>query len=73
MTRSFSFAPTAVAVVALALSAAAWAKVPAAEADRLGKDLTCVGAEKAGNKDGTHSRVFRQMAGHAPGHPVHAQ
>ena len=50
MTRSFSFAPTAVAVVALTLSAAAWAKVPAGEADRLGQDRTCVGAAKAGSK-----------------------
>ena len=31
----------------------ALAKVPAADAERLGKDLTCVGAEKAGNKDGS--------------------
>ncbi|MFA5939366.1 MAG: DUF1329 domain-containing protein [Sinimarinibacterium sp.] len=40
--------------LALALMAGqADAKVDAAEADRLGKDLTPVGAEKAGNKDGT--------------------
>ena len=37
----------------LAAAVPAMAKVPAAEADRLGKDLTPVGAEKAGSKDGT--------------------
>ena len=67
MTRSFSFAPTAVAVVALTLSAAAWAKVPAGEADRLGKDLTCVGAEKAGNKDGTIPEYSGKWLGTPPG------
>jgi len=44
---------TAAAAVCLALCGAAAAKVTAAEADRLGKDLTCLGGEKAGNKDGT--------------------
>jgi len=42
--------------VALALAAAApaaLAKATAQEVERLGKDLTPVGAEKAGNKDGT--------------------
>ena len=67
MTRSFSFAPTAVAVVALTLSAAAWAKVPAGEADRLGKDLTCVGAEKAANKDGTIPEYSGKWLGTPPG------
>ena len=44
------------AAVALMLSLAAHpalAKVSAAEASKLGQDLTPVGAEKAGNKDGT--------------------
>jgi hypothetical protein len=37
----------------LALAAPlAWAKVPAAEAEHLGKDLTCMGAEKAASQDG---------------------
>ena len=36
----------------LLLSGAALAKVPASEADKLGKELTCVGAEKAGTKEG---------------------
>ncbi|MCG8316330.1 MAG: DUF1329 domain-containing protein [Pseudomonadales bacterium] len=34
-------------------SAPVFAKVPAAEADKLGKSLTVTGAEKAGNKDGS--------------------
>ena len=38
--------------VSLFMAGAALAKVPAAEADKLGKELTCVGAEKAGSKDG---------------------
>ncbi|MCO5102170.1 MAG: DUF1329 domain-containing protein [Burkholderiaceae bacterium] len=47
-------ATTLCAALALALaSAPSWAAVTEAEAARLGKDLTPVGAEKAGNKDGT--------------------
>lgn len=42
----------AVLVIAL-FAASAHAKVSPAEADRLGKDLTPNGGEKAGNKDGT--------------------
>ena len=38
---------------AVGISLAATAKPSAADLDRLGKDLTQVGAEKAGNKDGT--------------------
>ena len=38
---------------ALGLAAASQAKPTQADLDRLGKDLTPVGAEKAGNKDGT--------------------
>ena len=42
------------AAVALAVaSGAGWSAVGEQEAARLGKDLTPVGAEKAGNKDGT--------------------
>lgn len=41
-----------VLAMSLMLVGAALAKVPAAEADKLGKELTCVGAEKAGTKDG---------------------
>lgn len=47
-------ATTLCAALALALaSAPSWAAVSEAEAARLGKDLTPMGAEKAGNKDGT--------------------
>src|SRR6188472_3124196 len=45
---------TLIAAVALALSPpAALAKATAQEVERLGKELTPVGAEKAGNKEGT--------------------
>ncbi|MDQ1342529.1 MAG: hypothetical protein QG571_1147 [Pseudomonadota bacterium] len=43
----------AVATALLGVAAPASAKLTAAEAARLGADLTPVGAEKAGNKDGT--------------------
>ena len=36
----------------LMMAGAAMAKVTPAEAAKLGKELTCVGAEKAGSKDG---------------------
>jgi hypothetical protein len=39
--------------VSVALAGQAMAAMPQAELDRLGKDLTPVGAEKAGNKDGS--------------------
>lgn len=45
------YAPIVVAV-SLLTTGAALAKVTAAEADKLGKELTCVGAEKAGSKNG---------------------
>ncbi|MGE5245884.1 MAG: DUF1329 domain-containing protein, partial [Betaproteobacteria bacterium] len=44
---------TAVAAALCGLAAPAQAKLTAAEAARLGADLTPIGAEKAGNKDGT--------------------
>ncbi|MBI3171775.1 MAG: DUF1329 domain-containing protein, partial [Hydrocarboniphaga effusa] len=43
---------TALAAVGM-VSGTAWAKASADEAARLGKDLTPVGAERAGNKDGS--------------------
>ncbi|WP_018990674.1 DUF1329 domain-containing protein [Aromatoleum toluclasticum] len=43
----------ACAVALLGGATTAWSAVTQAEADRLGKDLTPTGAEKAGNKDGT--------------------
>ena len=48
---------------------AAQAKVSAAEAERLGKDLTCVGAEKAGNKDGSIPAFSGKWLGTPPGIP----
>ena len=57
-------------------SAGAMAKVSPEEADRLGKDLTPLGAEKAGNDDGTIPEwtglgIENVPAGYAPGkhHP----
>jgi hypothetical protein len=44
---------TAVAAARVGIAAPAQAKLTAAEAARLGADLTPVGGEKAGNKDGT--------------------
>ncbi len=45
--------PSLLALALAALSVGAQAKVSPAEVARLGQDLTCVGAEKAGNKDGS--------------------
>jgi len=44
---------TSLALVVAASSSATWAKVSPTEADKLGKQLTEMGAEKAGNKAGT--------------------
>jgi len=41
------------AIIGLAVASGATAGVPQAQADRLGRDLTPVGAEKAGNPEGT--------------------
>ncbi len=49
MKKTMTLVPMA---LSLMMAGAALAKVPAAEADKLGKELTCVGAEKAGTKDG---------------------
>ena len=51
MTKKITLVPVAMAM-SLMMAGVALAKVPAAEADKLGKDLTCVGSEKAGTKDG---------------------
>ena len=45
---------------------AAWAKVSAQEADQLGKSLTCLGAEKAGNKDGSIPEFSGKWLGAPP-------
>ena len=42
------------------------AKATAEEIARLGKDLTCVGAEKAGNKDGTIPEFSGKWLGAPP-------
>lgn len=49
----FTLQPVAASLLALALFSPAHAKLSAADLARLGKDLTPVGAEKAGNKDGS--------------------
>ena len=41
------------AILGLSIAAGMQAGVPQAQADRLGKDLTPFGGEKAANKDGT--------------------
>ena len=51
MKKMMTYAPIVVAV-SLLTTGVALAKVTAAEADKLGKELTCVGAEKAGSKNG---------------------
>ena len=55
----------------LATATPALAKVPQSEADRLGADLTMVGAVKAGNADGTipayDGGITMPPAGYAPG------
>lgn len=70
--------PLAVAV-GLMLATSVWAKVPASEAEQLGKELTCVGAIKAGNKEGTIPEFTGKWAGaptgvahtpHSGKHPV---
>ncbi len=63
--------PLAVAV-GLVVATSAWAKVPASEADKLGKELTCVGAIKAGNKEGTIPEYTGKWVG-APAGVAHEQ
>ncbi|WP_119155863.1 DUF1329 domain-containing protein [Caldimonas tepidiphila] len=49
------------------LAGGAIAKVSPSEAEKLGKELTCVGAEKAGNKDGTIPEFSGKWLGTPPG------
>lgn len=63
---SILFALPAAALLTLAMQSAS-AKVPAAEAERLGKDLTCMGAEKAANKDGSIPEFSGKWQGTPPG------
>ncbi len=53
MSPKRSLASVLLSAFLVAFSAGADAKLTAAEADRLGKDLTPVGADPAGNKEGT--------------------
>ena len=56
-----------IAALSLAAAGTAMAKVPEAEAAKLGKELTCVGAEKAGNKEGTIPEYTGKWLGAPPG------
>lgn len=69
----FSLAATAV-IWGISLAAPAQAKPTPAELARLGADLTPVGAEKAGNKEGTipawEGGLTKPPAGWSPGQPL---
>ncbi|SFA82565.1 sigma E regulatory protein, MucB/RseB [Collimonas sp. OK607] len=67
MKKIISWTPVAVAAVTLLFAAEASAKVATADADKLGKELTCIGAEKAGNKDGTIPEYTGKWLGTPPG------
>lgn len=56
-----------VAVAGLATVHQAQGAVSPEQADRLGKDLTCVGAERAGNADGTIPEYKGMYVGKVPG------
>lgn len=59
---------TSLAVAAsLVLSASAHAKATASEVEQLGKELTCVGAIRAGNKEGTIPEFTGKWLGAPPG------
>ena len=67
MTKTLNrFALSTTALLTLSMHGA-WAKVPTAEAERLGKDLTCMGAEKAANKDGSIPEYSGKWQGTPPG------
>lgn len=55
------------AAISLTVAGFANAAVSAEEADRLGKDLTCVGAERAGNAAGTIPEFKGLYVGKVPG------
>ena len=75
MKATMTLVPLAMSMV---MAGAALAKVPEAEADKLGKELTCVGAEKAGTKDGVPEYTGKwlgmppgvQYTPHVGQHPV---
>lgn len=74
--KTLNFGSVAVAALALACSFQANAKVSAADAAKLGTDLTCVGAVKGANADGTIPAFSGKWVGSVPGnsgggaHPV---
>ena len=53
--------------LSLFAASSALAKVTPAEADKLGKELTCTGAIKAGNADGTIPPFTGKILGVPPG------
>lgn len=55
------------AAISMALTGFANAAVSPQEAERLGQDLTCVGAERAGNADGTIPEFKGLYVGKVPG------
>ncbi len=57
----------AAALMTMLAAAQAGAKVTAEEAAKLGKELTCVGAEAAGNKDGSIPAFSGKWLGTPPG------
>jgi hypothetical protein len=67
MKKLIFWAPVAIAAMTSLLAAQAVAKVPAAEADKLGKELTCAGGEKAANKDNTIPEYTGKWLGTPPG------
>jgi hypothetical protein len=67
MKKFISWAPVAVAAMTSLLAGQALAKVPATEAEKLGKELNCVGGEKAGNKEGTIPEYTSKWLGTPPG------
>ncbi|HEX9172970.1 MAG TPA: DUF1329 domain-containing protein [Telluria sp.] len=66
MNSKISWVPLAAAALCLTAGQAA-ARVPAAEADKLGKELNCVGGEVAANKDGTIPAFSGKWLGTPPG------
>ncbi|AYC33969.1 DUF1329 domain-containing protein [Pseudomonas cavernae] len=59
----------AVLAINAGLIASAHAKVSPEEAAKLGKELTCVGAERAGNADGSIPEFTGKYLGEVPGWP----
>ncbi|MCK0508011.1 DUF1329 domain-containing protein [Aromatoleum anaerobium] len=67
MKKTCPWAPVVTTLVLSLAASTAGAKVSEAEAAKLGKELTCVGAEVAGNKDGTIPAFSGKWLGTPPG------